>query len=112
MDPESDTRWERIEEIFARAHGLDHAARAALLDDACAGDAELRAQVEQLLDNYQSALNLFAQFPDLLVKVSNIRSAARTFADGELVSERFRIVRLLGQGGMGEVYRSRRPPVA
>src|SRR5688572_1980187 len=35
---------------------------------------------------------------------SNGQNASRTFAVGEVVCERFRIICLLGEGGMGEVY--------
>ena len=104
MDHESDAGLERIKELFARLHGLDLAERAELLDAACVGDPQLRVQVQQLLDNYSSAVDFFAQFPELLLAASDVRKTLRTFSDGEIVSERFRIVGLLGEGGMGEVY--------
>ncbi|MCA1615674.1 MAG: protein kinase [Acidobacteria bacterium] len=43
------TRWRRVKEIFHAAAGLDAAGRGAFLDEACAGDAELRREVESLL---------------------------------------------------------------
>src|SRR5689334_23131098 len=33
-----------------------------------------------------------------------VPNAGRSFAKGELVAERYRVVRLIGEGGMGEVY--------
>ena len=48
MTPE---RWRRLEEIFHGATGLDPAERPAYLDDACAGDAELRQEVEALISS-------------------------------------------------------------
>lgn len=104
MDRESDTRWERIKAILEKLQGLDPDERTPLLDEMCAGHPGLRAQVEHLLDNYESALKFFERFPDLLLAVSDRRNVTQTFADGEIVSERFRIVGLLGEGGMGEVY--------
>jgi serine/threonine protein kinase/Flp pilus assembly protein TadD/TolB-like protein len=104
MDEESDTRWERIKAILAKLHGVDPDDQALLLDEMCGGDPELRAHVEQLLENYSSALKFFARFPDLVSAASDPRSVTRTFSDGQVVSNRFRITGLLGQGGMGEVY--------
>jgi serine/threonine-protein kinase len=46
MKPE---RWKEIEEIYHRAQQRDALARPDFLDQACAGDAELRRQVESLL---------------------------------------------------------------
>ena len=43
------TRWQRISAIFERAVELAPAERAALLEQECAGDAELRGEVEAML---------------------------------------------------------------
>ena len=42
-------RWQRLRRLFEAARELEPEAREALLDEACAGDAELRAEVESLL---------------------------------------------------------------
>ena len=46
MTPE---RYQQIKHIYLEARNLSGAARAACLIDACAGDAELRAEVERYL---------------------------------------------------------------
>ncbi|MGH9321792.1 MAG: protein kinase domain-containing protein [Vicinamibacteria bacterium] len=46
MTPE---RWRRITEVFHSARGRDASARARFLDEACAEDLELRAEVDALL---------------------------------------------------------------
>ncbi|HVR98127.1 MAG TPA: hypothetical protein VMW27_16030, partial [Thermoanaerobaculia bacterium] len=46
MDPE---RWRRIESLLDQMLDLPPAERSALLDTACAGDPDLRAEVEALL---------------------------------------------------------------
>ena len=98
-------RRERIKELFAVAVSMPVAARCAMLDGACAGDAELRTAIANLLDDYKSARQFFAQFPgDLARDVLGFGEAPRTFGAGELVAGRFRIVGFLGAGGMGEVY--------
>jgi hypothetical protein len=45
----SDTRWERLQDLFHRALQLDAEARARLIDRECDGDGELRAELERLL---------------------------------------------------------------
>ena len=98
-------RGERIKELFASAISVGPAARVAVLDEACAGDAELRNAVEDLLENYDSARDFFARFPpDFARQVLGMAPAPRTFSPGDLVAGRFHIVGFLGAGGMGEVY--------
>ena len=49
-------RWRRITEIFHSALAREESGRrAAFLDEACAGDSELRADVEGLLDGHSDA---------------------------------------------------------
>ena len=49
------TRWQRINTVFDRALELPEAERAAYLDEACAGDSELRREVARLLDSHLRA---------------------------------------------------------
>ena len=50
MTPE---RWQEVERIYQAALDHDPSARSAFLDEACAGDAELRREVESLLDAHK-----------------------------------------------------------
>src|ERR687886_2167488 len=100
MTPE---RWQRIEDLFQAARTRPTPAeRAAFLDGACAGDAELRAEVESLLaaeDGAGSFINTSA------VKVAAGAVAGERAAEmlGKTVAH-YKIVAPLGAGGMGEVY--------
>jgi hypothetical protein len=50
----SDQHWRRIEELFHEAADLAPTQRAEFLSRVCAGDGELRRQVESLLANDES----------------------------------------------------------
>lgn len=102
MTPE---RWDRIKELFESALEQDSAERASFLAEACGRDEDLRAQVVQLLAQHESARD-FLEHP--LVQVRDLAFTSRpdrsVFAAEQVVGGRFRIVKTLGQGGMGEVY--------
>lgn len=98
-------RTERLKELFAQAMPLDAAARVAMLEHECAGDEGLRKAVADLLGDYDSAQQFFAQFPDNFARSAlGLSTAPAVFSTGDLVAGRFRIVGFLGAGGMGEVY--------
>jgi eukaryotic-like serine/threonine-protein kinase len=102
MDNAARTSWLRLKDLFERARAVEPTARAALLDEACRDDAADRVQIEQLLANYDRAIEFFDAFPDLAVAAS--RLGTHTFSSGQTVADRFRILDFLGEGGMGEVY--------
>jgi eukaryotic-like serine/threonine-protein kinase len=89
-------------ELFAEALDLDPERRTAFLDGACRGAPELRRLVEQLLQQNQRLGSFLAQ-PVLTPETVAFVSSSR-FQTGQLIANRFRVVRFIARGGMGEVY--------
>ena len=89
----------RVEELFDQAIDLDPARRAAFLDEQCGGDADLRAAVEELLqlDSQTTSAELLLRSP-----LSGLRLPA--VAPAHPAVGRYRILHLVGQGGMASVY--------
>ena len=65
-----DERWQEIERIYHAARELDGAARAEFLAKACAGDDDLRREVESLLAQ-DAELGSFLQSPAIEVAAGN-----------------------------------------
>jgi eukaryotic-like serine/threonine-protein kinase len=98
-------RFKQIDEIFEAALELEPFKRDIFLNKACGSDLELRKEVESLLQAYAKAED-FIESPALEV-------AAQSLADAQGVSPisrtnqtigPYKIISLLGAGGMGEVY--------
>src|SRR6185369_8290791 len=93
MNPE---RWKRIKEILDIALRLPPAEREAYLTRVCEDDAELRAEVNSLLEA-QEAAGDFLEKP-LFQEPADPVLGARLGA--------YQVVELIGNGGMGSVYRA------
>ena len=91
-------RWLKLEALFADALTLPESARAAFLDAACAGDASLRRELDELLHAHAAAGPL-----DIAPAMSEATAPAASLAEGALVSA-WRVEHLVGRGGAGEVY--------
>src|SRR5262245_37117513 len=99
-------RWGQIKEIYDRALDLSRDEREVFLAEACAADDDLRREVESLLAAHEDA-GTFLQSPAVEVAAREIVADEVSYAAPQLIGRElanYRVVSLLGRGGMGEVY--------
>jgi serine/threonine protein kinase len=102
MTPE---QYKRIGDLYHEALAREPDERVAYLAEACAGDEELRRQVEALLAAHEQAGEfLTAPVPSLLNPTPDDRKPG--VAAGLKLGQ-YEVISLLGAGGMGEVYLAR-----
>jgi eukaryotic-like serine/threonine-protein kinase len=101
MQPE---RWSQIEGLFLEAMEMPPAERVRFLDKACNGDEALRREVNSLLENDAPNSPLLQQS---LPSITDLRGGSGSSSPSNMEGRRigvYRLVRLLGHGGMGSVH--------
>jgi non-specific serine/threonine protein kinase/serine/threonine-protein kinase len=97
--------WQRLREIFHGALDREDAERRAFVEEATAGEPALRQQVEALLAAHARS-GSFMQEPAVIAASAVFAPAPAEFPPQTIGP--YRIVRLLGEGGMGRVYLAQR----
>ncbi|HEV3056981.1 MAG TPA: protein kinase [Vicinamibacterales bacterium] len=98
-------RWKRVERVYHAARERPFDERAAFLDAACAGDAELQREVESLLNQPASGEGFLSE-PAVAVAAQMVSQPGGSMLTGRKIGV-YQIQTLLGAGGMGRVYRAR-----
>lgn len=93
-------RWQIVNELFHECLPLEANARQCLLAEKT-DDAAVRSEVSRLLLNIDQAGDHFLTTPDVVRRAFRDSSILQP---GDTLGGRFRIERLIGRGGMGEVY--------
>src|SRR5215470_2360353 len=95
--------WQRVQSLFLEAMDLSAEERVRFLDNACAGDAEMRREVESLLLHDSASERRIAE---AVAGTAQWLFEAVTLKSGARVGD-YEIHKLIGSGGMGEVYQAR-----
>lgn len=106
MKPE---RWKQIDELLSAALEIDLGKRAPFLEEACAGDEDLRKEVETLLASDQNGHTPIEAYP-MQLAADLLAERPSVLASGKSVGP-YKILSLLGTGGMGDVYRANDPRI-
>ena len=93
--PMTPDRWQQLSRLFHEALVQDREGRDTFLEEQCAGDEDLRRDLEALLAAREQTLSL-SSLPVAFI--------ADTLVDRQLGA--YRVTARLGAGGMGEVYRA------
>ncbi|HLJ16676.1 MAG TPA: protein kinase [Bryobacteraceae bacterium] len=100
MEPD---RWRHVEELYHSARGYEPEQRCAFLAEVCQGDEDLRRLIDDLLSQSSATGGLVAQPAWELVARS--AQALDQIPVGTKLGP-YEIVGILGEGGMGKVYRA------
>lgn len=96
-------QWENVKTLFESALEKNPAERSSFLSGAVQ-DALVRREVERLLAHHVESGGFLSRsaIPD--AASTTVPLQMQSFRPGDLIAERFRIMRFLARGGMGEVY--------
>jgi eukaryotic-like serine/threonine-protein kinase len=96
-------RWQRIEAIFHAALARDRAGREEFVRRESGGDEPLQQEVLSLLAE-SDADGSFLEDPAMRIAARDLAGSSKAAGSRPAFIGRYRIIRLLGEGGMGAVY--------
>src|SRR6185369_12882908 len=101
----SKERWERVETIYHDALQRAPETRHAFLDQACAGDGEVRREVDSLL-SFDGQAERFIETPAMEIAARALASGENSTSPPDSIKNigPYQLLSQIGQGGSGDVY--------
>lgn len=100
---EKPERWQQVKAIFQSALSLIPSEREAFLENICAGDLELRREVESFLKAHEESAEDFIEQPAVARFNSLFERSSTDLTKGQKIGN-YEIKGKIGEGGMGCVY--------
>ncbi|HEX8251316.1 MAG TPA: protein kinase [Pyrinomonadaceae bacterium] len=104
MNPD---RWKQIDELFDAVLDVPETEQEKFLSERCSGDDELQREILSLLNAQKESEKNFLQKSAMNIAAQNLAADQTIHFDTHLLNKNigtYKIEKLLGAGGMGEVY--------
>jgi eukaryotic-like serine/threonine-protein kinase len=107
LPPFGTEKWDVMRQLFEAAVAQPISERAHFLTEACHGDSALEEQVSALVGVYEHTAATIEFAAVAALSYASQKISSRALQVGEVISNRFEILRYINRGGMGEVYEAR-----